>query len=291
MPEEDDVWDYIRPVVVAVVVVLLLLTGMYLYTGNWPPLVVVESGSMQHSSSYAYLGDLNIGDVVMVKKVTSSSQVRTYIDGEASGYSTYGEFGNVIIYRPYGSYSTTPIIHRAIVYIEYNTTGGGYDVPSLSRLPASQWYVLTPAGKSHDVYNIRYNIVINDVGYTHGPVIIPISNFVGRANYSGFITMGDHNHALYGENATDQALGIFPVPVKAQWLNGIAVGELPYVGLIKLELSGGLPAGTPSNSVYALVVILTAIVTVPIASEMLWSYWKENWSKGSKEKKRKEGSD
>ncbi len=266
--DEDGIWEWIKPVAVALIAVGLILGGMFLYTGNWPPMAVVESGSMQHSSTYAYLGNLNIGDVVLVKKVTSSSQVTTYVQGEHSGLSTYGEFGNVIIYRPYGSYQVTPIIHRAIVYLQYNSTGGGYDIPSLLNIPPSQWYVTTPAGQSHDIYNVKNNVLISDVGYTHTPVLIPISSFVGKADYSGFITMGDHNHAAHGENATDQSLSIFPEPVKLQWIDGIAVGDMPYVGLIKLALTGGIPSGTPVNSIEALVAIAAAIVAAPIALEL-----------------------
>lgn len=273
--DEVSVWEWVKPVAAALLAVGIILSGLYLYTGNWPPMVVVESGSMQHSSTYAYLGDLNIGDVVMVKKVTSPSQVQTYVSASVSGVSTYGEFGNVIIYRPYGSYSVTPIIHRAIVYLEYNASGGGYDVPSLANLPQSDWYVMAPSGHTHGLYNIRYDIYIQDIGYPHTPVIIPVSTFIGTAHYSGFITMGDHNHAAYGINSTDQSLGIFPLPVKMSWIDGIAVGDLPYVGLIKLFFDGGIPAGTPANSIDALIAIVSAVVAAPVGLELLFWYMGE----------------
>lgn len=265
--------SWIKPLAVALIVVGLILAGLFLYTGNWPPMVVVESGSMQHSSTYAYLGDLNIGDIVLVKKISSASQVSTFVDGASTGVSSYGEFGNVIVYRPYGSHAVTPIIHRAILYLQYNSSGGGYDVPSLQRLPISQWYILTPGGKSHDYLNVKYNIVILGVGYTHTPVSVPISSFLGKADYSGFVTMGDHNHAVYGENSTDQSLGIFPLPVKPQWIDGVAVGDMPYVGLIKLFLSGGIPSETPANSIEALIVIVTAVVAIPIALDLTIGYY------------------
>lgn len=274
--DEEGLWEWIKPVAIALVVVALILGSLFLYTGNWPPMVVVESGSMQHSSTYAYLGDLNIGDVVLVKKVSSAPQVSTYVSGEASGYTTYGEFGNVIIYRPYGSTQVTPIIHRAILYLEYNSTGGGYDVPSLGNLPASQWYVMSPVGNTHSMYNIKYDIKLLDVGYPHTAVIIPITSFLGKANYNGFVTMGDHNHAVYGENATDQSLGIFPLPVKTQWIDGIAVGDMPYVGLLKLFLSGGIPAGTPANSIDALIVIIAVVIAAPVAADLLVGYFRQN---------------
>ena len=277
MPEEHEtLWDWIKPLLAALIGTGLILGGLFLYTGNWPPMSVVSSDSMQHSSTVVDFGVLNIGDVVLVKKVTSASQVTTYVAGQESGFSSYGEFGNVIIYNSHDinqhPYLVPPVIHSAILYLQYNASGGGYDVPSLLQLPFSQWYVVGPAAQSHDIYNVKGNIIIKDVGYPGTPVYIPISNFVGKANYSGFITMGDHNHAFWGENATDQSVGINPLPVKLQWIVGIAEGYLPYVGLIKLELTPhSIPSGQApaANSVYALVLILTAIVAVPLASELV----------------------
>ena len=285
--QEDGLWSWIKPILVAFLAVGIILAGLFMYTGNWPPMVVVESGSMQHSSTYAYLGDLNIGDVVLVKKVTSEAQVQTYVDGMATGHSTYGEYGDVIIYRPFGSYATTPIIHRAILYLEYNSTGGGYNVPSLLKIQPSQWYVTAPGGESHNVFNVKNNIVILGVGYPGTPVIVPISNFIGKADYSGFVTMGDHNHAQFGENATDQSLGIFPDPVKLQWVDGIAVGDMPYVGLIKLFLSGGIPSATPANSIQMLILIIAAVVAAPIAFDLVVGKLIDEVRKERLEKRRK----
>lgn len=281
----DGLWEWIKPVIIALAVVGLILSSLFLYTGNWPPMVVVESGSMQHSSTYAYLGDLNIGDVVLVKHVSTASQVNTYVTGIASGYSTYGEYGNVVIYRPYGSNTVTPIIHRAILYLEYNSTGGGYDVPSLDNVPSSQWYVMSPGGNTHSTYNIKYNIKILNVGYPHTAVTIPITSFLGKADYSGFVTMGDHNHAVYGENATDQGLGIFPLPVKVQWIDGISVGDMPYVGLLKLLVSGGIPAGTPANSIDALIAVIAVVVAAPIAAELIVGFLRAKEKKGEDDDK------
>ncbi|MEM3852425.1 MAG: S26 family signal peptidase [Methanomassiliicoccales archaeon] len=256
-------------VLIVVVAVLIVFGGLYAYTGNWPPMVVVESGSMQHSSTYAYLGDLNIGDVVLVKKVQSVSSIITYVKGEENGYSSYGEFGNVIIYHPYGLQNVVPIIHRAILYLQYNTSGGGFNAPVLSSLPQSQWYVLSPTGRTHVTTNIVSNIVIENVGYTHTPVVIPITLFLHSDRYSGFVTMGDHNHAEYGENATDQALGISSL-VKFAWIEGVATGYLPYVGIFRLAISGNIPAGTPENTIVGALLIAAVIVVVPIVADVLY---------------------
>jgi signal peptidase len=244
--------DLIISVLIAVLLISSILGALYLYTGNWPPMVVVESGSMEHSATYGYFGDLNIGDIVLVKKVSSPSSIYTY----------------VIIYKPFGL-NTTPIIHRAIIYLQYNASGGGYNAPSLSLLPSSQWFVIAPSGKLHTIYDIKYNIEILNVGYTSTPVIIPVENMLQSDRYSGFVTMGDHNHAVYGEYATDQSLGISSL-VRFSWVEGVATGYLPYLGIVKLFISGELPSDTPSNSIEAAAAIVVAIIAVPFAFE--WFY-------------------
>jgi signal peptidase len=279
--------DTILSVAAAMLVVVIILGTLYLYTSNWPPMVVVESGSMQHSSDFAYLGDLNIGDMVLVKKVTSVSQITTYVQGEQNGFSSYGEFGNVIIYRPYGN-SSILIIHRAIVYLQYNSTGGGFNIPSLARLNYSDWFVITPTGDKNYVSNVIYNVEIKNVGYPHTPVIIPVKGILRiNARFSGFITMGDYNHAHWGENATDQSLGIFPDPVKLQWVVGVATGLLPYFGLIKLFFDGGIPAGTPQNSIYALVLIIAGVVFLGIGTLELIGFIKNRREKNNEPETKK----
>ena len=282
--------DIILGVVAAMLVVVIILGTLYLYTSNWPPMVVVESGSMQHSSDFAYLGDLNIGDMVLVKKVTSVSQITTYVQGERNGFSSYGEFGNVIIYRPYGN-SSILIIHRAIAYLQYNSTGGGFNIPSLAHLNYSDWFVITPTGDKNYVSNVIYNVEIKNVGYPHTPVIIPVKEILSiNARFSGFITMGDYNHAHWGENATDQSRGIFPDPVRLQWVVGVATGLLPYFGLIKLFFDGGIPKGTPKNSIYALVLIIAGVVFLGIGTPELIRFIKNRREKNN-DMETKKGSD
>lgn len=252
---------------VTAAIIAAVLGAMYVYTGNWPPMVVVESDSMQHSSSYAYFGDINTGDIVMVKRVSTPASIQTYVTGQADGYRSYGEYGNVIIYRPFGL-NTTPVIHRAIIYLQYNSTGQGYNAPSLSLLPRSQWFVLSPQGRIHQIYDIKYNIEILNVGYTSTPVIIPIESIIGADRYSGFITMGDHNHALIGPNATDQSPTMrISSLVKFSWIIGIASGYLPYVGIVKMLVDGKTLGEVPLNSVLDFVAILVLIMAAALWAE------------------------
>ena len=122
---------YFEPLV-ALAVIVVLLVGLYAYTGNWPPVYVVESGSMQHGASDV-LGLINAGDLVLAKKVPSSS-ITPYMVGLVTGYSTYGEYGDVILYHPNGDTGATPIIHRALLYFQWNAASASYSAPELGGL-------------------------------------------------------------------------------------------------------------------------------------------------------------
>jgi signal peptidase len=123
-----------RDIVTAFVIVAVIMLSLYAYCGIWPPMVVVESGSMEHPPSpfehKSYIGVIDTGDMVFVKKVNASqgADVITYVQGEASGYSRYGGYGDVIIYRPNGlkyrgdGTPVVPIIHRLVVWIDVNSS-------------------------------------------------------------------------------------------------------------------------------------------------------------------------
>src|SRR3989441_7677195 len=55
--EDENFWKGLaRDLLVAAIIVVVFLAAIYLYTGVWPPLVVVESSSMQHSDGASFLG-------------------------------------------------------------------------------------------------------------------------------------------------------------------------------------------------------------------------------------------
>ena len=77
--------------------------------GTWTPMRAIESGSMEPN--------MMVGDIVFIKDISRASIV-TQEEGAISGYKTFGDYGNVILYRKYGSTGDTPIIHRAMYYVE-----------------------------------------------------------------------------------------------------------------------------------------------------------------------------
>ena len=96
--------------------------ALYLVCGAWPAVVTIESGSMEPH--------MNIGDLVVVVAPDRFGPLQTWEDGKISGYKKFGDYGDVIIYRPDGITDfwasigvlplskQHPIIHRAMVWVD-----------------------------------------------------------------------------------------------------------------------------------------------------------------------------
>jgi signal peptidase len=111
--------------VVAVVGGIALL--LFLLCGTWPAVVAVESESM--------VPNMHVNDLVFVVEKDRFGELRTFEEGRNSGYLKFGNYGDVIIYRPNGAPDIHPIIHRAMAYREAewaqenlpgNVSHGGY---------------------------------------------------------------------------------------------------------------------------------------------------------------------
>lgn len=249
--------------------VVFILLAMFAYSGLWPPLVVVESNSMMHGDdNTSHIGAIDTGDLVLVKKVNHPSDISTYVGGLSTGHKTYGDYGDVVIYKKGGSDALTPIIHRALIYLEPNADGLSYRSASLRDAPASAWSTY-PANDTWD--HLTGTLVLKNVSYNHVTVQIDIGNIIryfeveGITAESGFITKGDHNPA------TDQFYG-GPAPiVDFAWVVGIARGEIPWFGLLKLWSTGSLGSPAPDNSVRDLWIALALIVISPIAVDVILS--------------------
>ena len=77
---------------------------------------------------------------------------------------TYGEYGDVVIYRPLGSTTKTPIIHRALCLVQFNETGHSFDIPVLKDLPPTMWSV---SSGPKTWYNLKSVVSLSDIGYNH----------------------------------------------------------------------------------------------------------------------------
>lgn len=241
----------IRDIIVAFLVVFILLMILWSYTGQWlgAPMVAIESGSMMHlDEGFGRFGFIDAGDMVLLVKVNEKNDILTRgsnLGGEKArglgGFQTYGDYGDVIIYKKYGKTNEDQIIHRAICWIDYNEDK-------------------TYSVKEYGIEDVN-SITINELG---------LNNY--RPSHSGFITQGDNPKT---NDRCDQAGGICSEPIKTEWITGKARFELPWIGTINL-LFNDIISGSfwnnneitvfnvPSDSIICLVILLIIIISIPI---------------------------
>ncbi len=261
---------FLRDAGVAFALVASILLIMYAYTGLWPPLVVIESNSMMQSDdNTSYIGVIDTGDMVLVKDIDTRDDVVTYVEGYVSGHRTYGDYGDVIIYKKSGLDDSTPIIHRAVLYLEINSPDyDSYRCEALRDLPEDKWALTT--GDTWD--DITGAINIYDYGYNDLTVTVNVGGILDAFDRSrdvptsGFITRGDHNRWV------DQTSGEGIVPVDVDWVVGKARGEIPWFGLLKLWFTDSLKSEAPDNSVTNLWIAIAIIIIVPITIDVVLTY-------------------
>ncbi|MDG6225740.1 MAG: S26 family signal peptidase [Candidatus Thermoplasmatota archaeon] len=253
----------------AAIILLILIGSLYTYTGNWPPLVVVQSGSMQHSDTRSYVGTIDTGDLVFVKSLGPKEEIIPYINGLEIKHRTYDSWGDVIIFRPNGDSERTAIIHRSVVYIEFNETtfdpttwqGGAYDVPSMGLYHVTRSFSI----KNYEWPKSLTNDLVIDVERI-------IDNFrtLGIQPHGGYLTKGDDNSAIDQTVPFHNEDPPFLLPVLREWIIGKSRGELPWFGIIKLKIEGR--SDPPENSVRLLVIALIALVLTPFLLDLAVHY-------------------
>jgi len=142
--------EFAKDVAFAVTAVAVIASIAYLLAGTWPVMVAVESGSM--------MPHMYRGDVVFIQGA-GRTDIITYQVGRETNYTSFGDYGDVIVYRPNGNPDVMPIIHRVMYWVDaggampggagaphpgYITKGdhnSGYDQPGLSGPVKPEWIV------------------------------------------------------------------------------------------------------------------------------------------------------
>ncbi|MFQ6106895.1 MAG: hypothetical protein ACE5QF_04835 [Thermoplasmata archaeon] len=268
----------LRDLGIAALIVGIILLSLYVYTGNWPPMVVVESQSMQHSDSESFVGVIDTGDLVLVQRAPSSGDIVTYVEGKASGHSTYGGYGDVIIYKENGNFQEKSIIHRALVRLVWNESSRTIDIPSLDNdkwVRNIDWSGRTFSGDDvTSPYGLDGIIQLNDVVFKGRTVMVEIWKY--KDQFENLNWTGDAYVALGDNNSIPD-----PQIISQRWIEGRARGEIPWFGLLKLTLfkDPGAPCcarwgdpKAPQNSWDSLLISIILIVAVPIALDFGVSY-------------------
>lgn len=249
---DDDVLLLAKDLAIALAIVVGIVAVIFAFTQVWPPVVVVESGSMTHpDAAFGRIGTIDPGDLIFVTKVDEPSDVATKGAVERrGGPRDYGAPGQVIIYQTTRS---TPVIHRAMAWVEITRAEDGAP---------------------------RYTVEAYGIEEARSITIPPLGLQDYRPNQEGFLTMGDSPK----NPASDQALGIAPEPVAVGQILGKAQGEVPWFGLIKLMAAGNacegdwvrvLRACAPGDLWVMFAVGMAVVLAIPLAVDEAVVYLEE----------------
>jgi signal peptidase len=251
-----------RDIIWVIAVVGGIALALYLICGAWPAVVTIESESM--------VPHMNVGDLVIVVEKDRFGDLQTWDEGKMTGYRKFGDYGDVIIYRPNGITDVWasvgllplsrqhPIIHRAITwtdagqpeplyinpyrghvtpveYVSLNTSdviAGGYTVLYTGSLPPSGNVSLGTSDLIMRISSKQY--VIPSV------YIVPGSGYVRSISpvlpHEGYITKGDNNVASDQGFLSVPNAGVVE-PVRKEWIVGKALFVIPLIGLLPLHIT------------------------------------------------------
>ena len=289
MGEYDPMRTLVRELVLAAGMITLLVLAMWAHTGSMPPLVVVESNSMQHDSD-GEIGTIDAGDLVLVH-APEDNRIVTFAEATDSksdyyGYESLGMEGDVIIYERNGESDSTPIIHRALFEIVI-----GQSVPAENQdqceggvfwedVCITSWSV-----PGSDQINVKEINLIFDgentgkyacegIAAQHGSEWFSFENYTPMN--PGYITLGDNNDCNDDQGVFEFAQGLSSIhsgmirPVQEDWVIGISGAEIPWLGTVKLMVSGGDSPGVsqvPGQSFIFLILFVGAVLVAPIVIE------------------------
>ena len=191
---EDGTAVAIRDVLVSVGVVLSIGVVLFAVSGVWPPMVAVESGSMEPN--------MQVGDLIIVVAddrfvgdgAVEGTGVVPLEAARDSGHERFSKPGDVVIFQPDGHGSRTPIIHRAHFWVE----------------EGENWV----DGRA-------------DPAYVDGASCEELETC--PANHDGFVTKGDANSGYDQANS-----GARTDVVRAEWVTGKSVFRIPWLGHVRL---------------------------------------------------------
>jgi len=271
---ENGKLSLVRDILIALILVLVILTALWAYTGQWfgTPMVAIESGSMQHDDEpFGRFGTINAGDMVLLKKVdsrndivTRGSRIQGSLARKDKDHYTYGDYGDVIIYYPKGNKNVDQIIHRAICWVEVNEDGS-YTVKEYKIFDE------TYLGDSSQLSDEGQRLFYEDTG---------LENY--KPMHSGFITKGDNN------NIADQKSSQLCIePIKISWISGKARSEIPWIGTINLffnDITTGdnTVGNVPKDCIACLVIVIGILISIPISLDF-YDYYKTKKKQSIKE--------
>ena len=199
----------VREFLVSIGTVVLIGLLLFSISGVWPPMVAVESGSMEPNMKVNDLVFISDTDRFVSDAAHEETGVVTAEVGHEAGYEKFGGYGDVIVFAPNGNDRQVPVIHRAHFWVE----------------EGENWYDRAdPAhvGNAESCEELRN---------------CPAPN-------AGFITKGDNEET---NQRYDQVRGLSG-PVDQEWVIGTAEIRVPWLGWIRLQLAElAMTTGPPAS--------------------------------------------
>lgn len=196
----------VREFLVSVGAVLFIGLLLFSLSGVWPPMVAIESGSMEPNMQANDLVFITDNERFVNDAAYGETGVVTYESGQETGYEKFGDYGDVIIFEPNGNDRQVPIIHRAHFWVA----------------EGEDWY--DRADPDH----------IGDAESCEELRSCPAPN-------DGFITKGDNELT---NQRYDQVRGLTG-PVESEWVIGTAEIRVPWLGWVRLQLAELAAGGAP----------------------------------------------
>ncbi|WP_336336238.1 S26 family signal peptidase [Haloarcula brevis] len=196
---------YLRDVGTSVGAVVLVGAFLFAVSGVWPPLVAIESGSMEPH--------IDTGDMVFIMDAErfpgqdARHGVVTAAAGTETGYRTFQRHGDVIVFEPNGNEQRTPVIHRAMLWVD----------------AGENWYARANpeyVGSADSCDELR-----------NCP-----------APHAGFVTKGDNEVT---NSRYDQVSGASTV-VRPEWVIGTGTFRIPRLGYVRTQPSRLSSASAPA---------------------------------------------
>ncbi|MCX8207090.1 MAG: S26 family signal peptidase [Methanothrix sp.] len=227
--------SFVKDIIFVVVVVGGVSLVSQALLGLWTPMVAVESGSM--------VPNMNIGDIIIVQGI-SRTDVVTWEEGEAKGYRSFNNPGDVILYRPYGKEKlgvldiipsilgigsggdkATPIIHRAMRWVEKGE-------PMWEGGPPAPFAGYITKGDHNEVIDQMAGRILGVPNYAY--IREHPERF--RETADGILVDRETGLVIYSHGNTSYVTdGIsYLTPVRKEWVIGVARYRIPYVGYIRL---------------------------------------------------------
>ena len=108
----------LKDVLTVVAVVVVVGASLFVISGVWPPLVAVESPSMEPNVATGDLVFIVDTDRFVDDEAIDGTGVVPLENGERTDHESFGEAGDVIVFKPDGNADETPIIHRTHYWVE-----------------------------------------------------------------------------------------------------------------------------------------------------------------------------